>query len=379
MIYVVPSLKAKEKLQSEGKAWAESQGFTYVPRGKRTIQDLMDEYGEDFLVYSSRGPQIDRPEGSHFFSLNMAELRIRNLRKGQRDHLLEALMGRGSSKPPITVLDCTCGFGADAAVASFGLPAGSRVDALEVSPLLEAVTSWGFSHFVHKKDDVTAALRRISLRRGDYRDYLLSDEGPVYDVLYFDPMFQRPVEASCQFQPVRAIMEHGGLTRDLIERALQKAGAGSSSRSGISANSAAISRRLPYMAANTAALAMPYWSVIHGKVMAIIGPTAVGKTALSFALAEHYGTDLISGDAYQIYRHMDIGTAKPTADELSRYHHYLIDIAEPDEPYSAARFCDMAGKAIAEVNGKGKVPIVVGGTGLYVQSLLEGYDFQTAA
>lgn len=243
MIYVVPSLKAKEKLQSEGKAWAESQGFTYVLRHQRTIQDLMDEYGEDFLVYSSRGPQIDRPEGSHFFSLNMAELRIQNLRKGQRDHLLEALMGmkergaaslscegegdrsrwKGSYEPPITVLDCTCGFGADAAVASFGLPAGSRVDALEVSPLLEAVTSWGFSHFVHKKDDVTAALRRISLRRGDYRDYLLSDEGPVYDVLYFDPMFQRPVEASCQFQPVRAIMEHGGLTRDLIERALQKA------------------------------------------------------------------------------------------------------------------------------------------------------------
>lgn len=93
MIYVVPSLKAKEKLQSEGKAWAESQGFTYVLRHQRTIQDLMDEYGEDFLVYSSRGPQIDRPEGSHFFSLNMAELRIQNLRKGQRDHLLEALMG----------------------------------------------------------------------------------------------------------------------------------------------------------------------------------------------------------------------------------------------------------------------------------------------
>ena len=243
MIYVIPSLKAKEKLQQEGKAWAESQGFAYVPRGKRTIQDLMDEYGEHFLVYSSRGPQIDRPEGSHFFSLNMAELRIQNLRKGQRDHLLEALMGeeknpstasgppplrRGdfgpaAGQPPISVLDCTCGFGADAAVASFGLPAGSRVDALEVSPLLEVVTAWGFSHFIHKKDDVTAALRRISLRRDDYRDYLLSDEGPVYDVLYFDPMFQRPVEASCQFQPVRAIMEHGGLTRELIERALQKA------------------------------------------------------------------------------------------------------------------------------------------------------------
>lgn len=114
------------------------------------------------------------------------------------------------------------------------------------------------------------------------------------------------------------------------------------------------------------------------KVIAIIGPTAVGKTALSFALAQHYGTDLVSGDAYQIYRHMDIGTAKPTADELARYHHYLINIAEPDEPYSAARFCDMAGRAITAVNEKGKIPILVGGTGLYVQSLLEGYDFQTA-
>lgn len=114
------------------------------------------------------------------------------------------------------------------------------------------------------------------------------------------------------------------------------------------------------------------------KVIAIIGPTAVGKTALSFSLADHYGTDLISGDAYQIYRHMDIGTAKPTADELAQYRHYLIDIADPDEPYSAAKFCRMAGEAITQINGEGKIPILVGGTGLYVQSLLEGYDFQAS-
>ena len=114
------------------------------------------------------------------------------------------------------------------------------------------------------------------------------------------------------------------------------------------------------------------------KVIAIIGPTAVGKTALSFSLADHYGTDLISGDAYQIYRHMDIGTAKPTADELAQYRHYLIDIAGPDEPYSAAKFCRMAGAAITKINGEGNIPILVGGTGLYVQSLLEGYDFQAS-
>lgn len=114
------------------------------------------------------------------------------------------------------------------------------------------------------------------------------------------------------------------------------------------------------------------------KVIAIVGPTAVGKTALSFTLARHYQTGLISGDAYQIYRHMDIGTAKPTPEELRQYPHDLIDIADPDEAYSAAVFCDMAGRAIHRLNEAHKIPIVVGGTGLYVQSLLEGYEFGAA-
>lgn len=114
------------------------------------------------------------------------------------------------------------------------------------------------------------------------------------------------------------------------------------------------------------------------KVIAIVGPTAVGKTALSFALAAHFQSSLISGDAYQIYRHMNIGTAKPSVQELQQYRHYLIDIAEPDEAYSAARFCQMAGEVIHQLNDDGQIPIVVGGTGLYVQSLLEGYEFGTA-
>ncbi|AXB82015.1 tRNA (adenosine(37)-N6)-dimethylallyltransferase MiaA [Megasphaera hexanoica] len=115
------------------------------------------------------------------------------------------------------------------------------------------------------------------------------------------------------------------------------------------------------------------------KVIAIAGPTAVGKTALSFYLADHYHTELISGDAYQIYRGMDIGTAKPTQDELSRFRHHLIDIASPDEPYSAARFCDMAAETVHTLNKTHKVPILVGGTGLYVQAFLEGFDFEGSA
>lgn len=113
-------------------------------------------------------------------------------------------------------------------------------------------------------------------------------------------------------------------------------------------------------------------------LIAIIGPTAVGKTALSFALADHFHTELVSGDAYQIYRHMDIGTAKPTAEELQQYTHHLIDIAEPDEPYSAAVFCRMARRAIADIADRGMMPVLVGGTGLYVQALLEGYSFDSS-
>ena len=111
------------------------------------------------------------------------------------------------------------------------------------------------------------------------------------------------------------------------------------------------------------------------KVIAIVGPTAVGKTALSLALAKKLQAPLISGDAYQIYRHMNIGTAKPSAAELAGHRHYLIDIAEPGEPYSAALFCAQAKELIRRINAGGKIPVLVGGTGLYVQSLLEGYDF----
>jgi hypothetical protein len=148
----------------------------------------------------------------------MAELRIQHIRQGKPDHLLEALGAAG----PVRLLDCTCGFGADSIVASFGLPQGSVVHAMEVSPLLAAVTSWGFSDFVHAHHDVTAALRRIQLRTGDYMAYLRNETAPVYDVLYFDPMFDHPVASSCHFQPVRAIMDHHALTLKTIEYAMKK-------------------------------------------------------------------------------------------------------------------------------------------------------------
>lgn len=106
------------------------------------------------------------------------------------------------------------------------------------------------------------------------------------------------------------------------------------------------------------------------KLIVIVGPTAVGKTALSLALAQAVDGEIVSGDSMQIYRRLNIGTAKATPTEQAQAPHHMIDIAEPTETYSAARFVQEAQQAIAEITARGKVPILVGGTGFYVQALL---------
>lgn len=111
------------------------------------------------------------------------------------------------------------------------------------------------------------------------------------------------------------------------------------------------------------------------KLITILGPTASGKTELGVYLAKKMGSAVISGDAFQIYKGMDIGTAKVTPKEAQGVTHYLVDALDPSEPYSAAIFQEKAKFYIAEENKKGKIPILVGGTGLYIQGLLEGYTF----
>ena len=110
-------------------------------------------------------------------------------------------------------------------------------------------------------------------------------------------------------------------------------------------------------------------------VITIVGPTAAGKTALAVHLARRLGSVVISGDAFQVYRGLNIGTAKVTAEEAEGVPHELVDILDPSESYSAARFCSAAAAIIRRENDRGRIPILAGGTGLYVQSLLEGYTF----
>lgn len=104
----------------------------------------------------------------------------------------------------------------------------------------------------------------------------------------------------------------------------------------------------------------------------LAGPTAVGKSEVALLLAEQLGGEIISVDSMQVYRSLDIGTAKPAAAELARVPHHLIDVAELDEPFDAARFCVLAREAVAQIVARGHRPIFCGGTGLYFKAYLEG-------
>ena len=111
------------------------------------------------------------------------------------------------------------------------------------------------------------------------------------------------------------------------------------------------------------------------RIVAIGGPTATGKTALSVALAKEFGGEVINADSMQIYRGLDVGTAKPTAGERQGIPHHLMDFLPPEAPYSVADFIAAAAPLIEQLNSAGKLPIVTGGTGLYITSLMKGTAF----
>jgi tRNA dimethylallyltransferase len=116
-----------------------------------------------------------------------------------------------------------------------------------------------------------------------------------------------------------------------------------------------------------------------GELLAVVGPTASGKTALAVALAEELGGEIVSADSVQIYRYFDVGSGKPTADEIARARHHLVDTIGPLDPMDAATWARLAHEAIADVRARGRVPIVCGGTFLWVKALLYGLAEAPAA
>jgi len=109
-------------------------------------------------------------------------------------------------------------------------------------------------------------------------------------------------------------------------------------------------------------------------LIAIVGPTAVGKSRLALYLAQHLGGEIVNADSRQVYRYMDIGTAKPSKEERATVPHHLIDVVNPDETFSLAIYRQLAVQSISEIQQKGKVPLLVGGCGLYVWAVVEGWQ-----
>ncbi len=110
-------------------------------------------------------------------------------------------------------------------------------------------------------------------------------------------------------------------------------------------------------------------------ILCIAGPTASGKTALAVELAKEYNGEVVSCDSMQIYKRMDIGTAKPTREEMQGIPHHMIDVAEPEEDFSVSRYCEMASPIVDDILARGKTAIIAGGTGLYMDSLIRGNSF----
>jgi tRNA dimethylallyltransferase len=113
-------------------------------------------------------------------------------------------------------------------------------------------------------------------------------------------------------------------------------------------------------------------TILKKPVIVIVGPTAIGKTKLSLAIAEKYNCEIISLDSMQVYRYMDIGTAKVSVEEQQMVRHHLIDIVDPDEHYDANCFVEDTLKALSGIYSRGRIPLITGGTGLYLKALLEG-------
>jgi tRNA dimethylallyltransferase len=115
------------------------------------------------------------------------------------------------------------------------------------------------------------------------------------------------------------------------------------------------------------------------RLVAIIGPTGTGKSRLALHLTRRLNAEIVSADSRQVYRYLNIGTAKPTTKELSTVQHHLIDIIDPDEDFSLAQYQQLAGEAIEDIQQRGRLPLLVGGSGLYVRAVLEGWQIPRVA
>lgn len=208
-LLVTTVVKADAALEACARELAAKLSAPYAERRKRSLPLLRNEYGCEIILVATRdGPVVHTAAGEYFFHLNLAELRIKNLIDGKHDHMTSAM----GLTPGLAVLDCTLGLATDAIVASYAVGQEGRVVGLEASPVIAVVTGYGLANFVSDEPPVTAALRRVTALHADYNEYLTALPAHSFDVVYFDPMFRSPVEASASLRPLRPLADPRPLT-----------------------------------------------------------------------------------------------------------------------------------------------------------------------
>ena len=191
-------------------------GIPNVPRGSDSLDDLRARYGVGSVLVARNGRlTLDTASGELFFHPGMSHLRIKNLTRGQGDHLVAAL----GLTEGMRVLDCTLGTGADAIVESYAVGAAGSVTALESSPLIAAVIGDGLAHATGDNYEMHAAMRRITVRVADALTYLRAQEDRSFDVVYFDPMFRRPLHESAGMNALRMCADMRALTPETVAEA----------------------------------------------------------------------------------------------------------------------------------------------------------------
>lgn len=195
-------------------------GGRFVKREDLSFETLKKIHGaENILLVKKNSLSAITAEGELFFHPNTAHLRIKNLRGGEVDRLIDALKISEGAK----VLDCTLGLGSDAIVESFIVGESGKVVALEINPLISEVVNYGLKNFSEDSPHILEAMRRVEVINADCREFLKTCADNSFDVVYFDPMFRRPIQKSSGLNPIRPLADNRPLTAEIIREACRVA------------------------------------------------------------------------------------------------------------------------------------------------------------
>lgn len=221
MEFIITTItKVNTDLIYQAQALAQKFNKKFVTRNNLSLERLkQDNNVDNILIFTKDGLKAHTSQGDLFFHLNMAQLRILNLNRNQKDHMVEAM----DLKPKMSVLDCTLGWGTDATVASYIVGENGKVVGLESATLIYLITKYGLANFNHDNIAINHSLRRIESFNLHYLDYLKAQGDNSFDIVYFDPMFRKPIQDSANFKPMRAIANMEQLQSKALVEALRVA------------------------------------------------------------------------------------------------------------------------------------------------------------